>query len=294
MCLGLQRLLRGPVGHPGLAGRLVLPDANQVGPDAEPIERIPVVVALAAHPLDPHHAQRVHQHFTGMGRQVVLALIERGSPGDHRLSGRLEGLDRGGGFAQTGQPRALEAIEQQQHAVDPIVAGGLLQRLDQIPEPHAGGLLAAQLLQRRLTQALDRLLDQRPLEFENQHAVPLDTARAERDHGHHAAHQHRQQQQVRGDPAPGIERPPEPGHQGTDPPKHGDQAIFHGSPFSRAAVRRPGQSMRAPERRRAGRCHQTVPRLAHDTADPLAAKQRGPGHRTDRGRATLCRRRKAV
>ena len=98
--VGLARGRRRLVGDERLGRALVGADAHQVDADAEPVERVLVVVAVAPEAFEVDHAERMQQHLVGVRGDVVLALVVARAPGDDLLAARLEAIDRRGDLAQ--------------------------------------------------------------------------------------------------------------------------------------------------------------------------------------------------
>ena len=119
----------------------------------------------------------MHVHLVGLRGEVVLRLAETLAPGNDRLAGRLELLQRRGHLAQGRLPATAHLVEHEHHARDLRIARGLVEGRQDVPQPRLEPLLPECLGHRRLARADRVLLDQVALKVQHQRCVRLARAR---------------------------------------------------------------------------------------------------------------------
>ena len=118
--------LRRAVADIRFSEAFICTDFQHVDCDTQFIQRIAVIIAIAAETGDRHHPHRVHVDLIGVRCQQVLLLTVRGTPGDDFFAGRAEFIQCCGNFTLQYQTTAVQLIQQQNNAGDfAVVFGGI-------------------------------------------------------------------------------------------------------------------------------------------------------------------------
>jgi len=152
----------------GVRRRLVGADLEHVHVHAELVGGALEVLAEVAVALDQHRPVRIQEDLVGLRRQVVLPLVEPGSPREDLLAGLAEPPDGLTEVLQRGQPGPLHRAQVQHQRTDAVVAGGAVDHLQQVPQPGLRAPLAEGLLQRPVERVTGELLDDLPLRRNHQ------------------------------------------------------------------------------------------------------------------------------
>ena len=208
IALGLDRSLRRAVGKIGLGKAFVGADADHIGRHAEPVERILVVIAIAAEAFDHHATHRVQIDLVGLCGEEIAALAVVVAIGEQRLATGLETGQPGSHLMQAGQTGAAEIIKPQRHRADLVVFGRGFQRPQHIAQPRLLLRLPLHLGHQLFARRARKLLDQRALQIQHQGRLVLQGLGPARGQPDNDRNQQRQQQQVQQHPARAVEQPP--------------------------------------------------------------------------------------
>ena len=167
------------------------------------IERLLVVVPVAAVTGSEDHSHGVQIDLIGRGRQVVLRLRVVLGCGHDRLAALLESLDRTSQGLELAQPRPPEPVGVQYQHLDPIVFGRQLDRFEERPQEGLRLLLAQQRQNRTLVRIVGELLDEVAVGSDDQRRRLRNLGRIVLKPPNDDEDDQRQEQEIDG-PAPGL------------------------------------------------------------------------------------------
>jgi hypothetical protein len=143
------------------------PTPIDIGGDAEPLQQAGII-GWSARAGDQHGAERVEPHFIGMGGELVAVVAIAGGVGDDPLARAACPVEGGADVGQSGLAATGEDVEIEREGLDPVVAGGDVDRAHHLAQAiFARRRSAAQRLE---GAALARLLDDGAREVEPQGA----------------------------------------------------------------------------------------------------------------------------
>ena len=153
---GLAVLVGHVAAGEGLGEGLVFADAEHVHLDAELVERVLEVGAVARQAAQQHEAVGRQVELVGHRGEVVLRLGEALAARQHRLARGLEVGDRGAQLGELGEAAADELVGLDHQRGDARVVARRAHRLDQVGEAHLSRRRppGAQQRQRRLELGL--------------------------------------------------------------------------------------------------------------------------------------------
>ena len=197
------------VGDERLGRALVRAHFQQVHRHAHFIERVAVVIAVAAKAFQHDAAHRVQEYLVGLGRHQVLALVVAGTPGRDFLARGTETFHAGRHFAQRCEAAALQLVEQDHHGADVLVLGRRVEHRQHVAQLHVFLDFAADIGQHRLAHAARGFLDQRALQVQHQGGLFRQGLGAAAKDGDQDGDDDQQENQVDDRAAGGVQRAPE-------------------------------------------------------------------------------------
>jgi len=163
-------------------------------------------------PFEQDRATRVQVDLVRLRRQQVLALVVAVAIGDDLLACRAELAQGIGHFAQRRHAGTAQGVGAQHDALDPVIVGSGLDRLEQIAQLHLGHFLAQQFGERSRARVGAILLHQIAI-GRNHQCGALVQDRAGREHGGQDEQHDQQEQHIDHEPATEIDRMPDTRHQ---------------------------------------------------------------------------------
>ena len=201
--------------------------------DAELVERVLEIAAVARESLDQHRAVRIEHDPVGVRGEKVLALRHVARDRDDFLAGRAETVERIAELVQRRQAGAFDFVREQHEPLDARVLGGGVDHAQQIAQLHFPGLLAGKVAE-RAPRRIDRvLLDDAALRIEHQRRARLQH-RTRAEHRREERDQQREKDQVEDEQAREVQRVP---HAAQQPDDDAGLILGHGTFLLDVAMR---------------------------------------------------------
>ena len=184
--------------------------------DAEPIECVFVVGAIAAETFEQQVAVGMQQDLVGVRRDQILALAHRVRHRDDVLAGGFEAVDRRADFVQRRHAGRAHFVRFDDQAFDALVGGCGVDRLDDVAQLHFLDSLSEHAGERALHRVGAVLLDDAALRVQHEGRAFLQrgsaaAASAQRDE---EAEQQNHRDHAEHEPAHESEQAPSPEEQG--------------------------------------------------------------------------------
>ena len=162
----------------------------------ESVEQLAIIQAVTAGADHEGAAQRINPDLAGMRGQQhrIIGITHR--PGQHRLFGGADLVQRRANFAHRNLPAAHELGQIEHHRLDPVIRGSALQRLHNVARAIlCGRHVAGEQRLQRIAQR--RFFDDGPVKLQQQRSVLHRAGAGPGGHDCEQPHEKQQQKQQR-------------------------------------------------------------------------------------------------
>ena len=144
--------------------------------------------------------------LVGVAREEVAALIVVRTPGNDRLAGGLEALDRRADLAQARRAAAVEIVEHEDQARDARILGRRVDSGQHVAQSRFARAVTDRVGQRRLVRAASELLDEIAAQRQHERGVVLEFSAVRADPREPQEPQQQQEQDVQDEASREVEQ----------------------------------------------------------------------------------------